>query len=970
LAKLLILLKRKFYSYFFLFFSYFGVFSQKVFFENINTKNGLASEAIFDLKRDSKGFLWVHSNLGISRYDGYRFDNFGPSTKPDAMNIDAENNIWMSNNQGLFKIRASNGLSQNILSSNLKDANPDNDHFDGLFIDKRGWVWSSDFHHLKAYLPSERKLKIFKVVNQNQQSPRIGYFANDSDGNLWAVSPMGFCRFDYKTNQWIRISTIQDFNSIYYDEKSGEFLMGDAKGQVYKYLPTRHLLVKVLRFNESIISISSRGSQILILTVTQLVVYDRVEHKFHQFEDLESQSLHFNSLFVNQNQEIWLGTDEGIFKQSFEKQVIESIPLPKKMVSDKVIISSIEELSSQKYVLGLSTGGLIIWDKSLGEFVKIDIKNSGRINEVLVEKNQVYLAADQGLFKFSLGMKAEKIMEGNFSSLTVDSFKRLWLLSPNKPFRVLDLQNNREMKPWSKLPYDTFFQENLFKKVYFFKDKIWIAGWIPKGFGMAAFNLQTNTFEELSNINNHSDFVSDYYLNIGASKTGNLLFSAYGGFNEVNSAGKIIGKFGSDQYQELVADYQYFNISAAKKDEIWIGTKEGLARINNQGKINRYTRFDGLVSNDLSNGFFSDEHQLLAGHKNGLSVVDFDILNEENTHNDLVLSNLSILGKSTFLSQPSDLKFEKANNSLSFSFSPLNFVSPQKIKYRYKLSGVSKNWIENGSNSSFVFPNLTKGNYVLEVQYAKVSGSWVSKSKIVNFEILPAWYETLWFRILLSVFIFGLFYAFYRFRLNQIQKVHAIRNRISSDLHDEIGASLSSIGIMGGLLTQNLSHDQKNNSFAQMIAEEAKKAGTAIDYIIWNINPKFDSLESLFTKINKESAELIEAQNIQYEFESNDLKDRNMSLDNKRNLYLMLKELINNALKHSQSTKISLKCSLSGNHLDLLFQDNGSGFDTAKESNRNGLKNLKKRADELNGHLQIHSEIGKGTQISLKFPIK
>ena len=963
-------LKNIFYSYFLILITCFSAYTQEQSFENISTKDGLASDAIFDLKRDAQGFLWVHSNLGISKYDGYLFEKYGSNTKPDAMDIDSENNIWFSNNTGLSKINIADGQSKIIINSNLKDANPDNDHFDGLFVDKKGWVWSTDFHHLKAYIPSEKKLKIFKVLDQNQQNPRIGTFANDESGDLWSISPMGFCKFDYADNKWIRVSFKQDFTSIYFDSFSGEFLLGDAQGQLFKYLPSRHLLMKILKTKEPIISISTRGSQILVLKPSQLVAFDRQSNSIQHFEELETRNLHYHALLVNQNKEIWLGTDEGIFKQSFEKQVIRSIDLPKNLVSDKAIVTSIAKVSAQEYALGLSTGDLLKWNRSLGTFDKIVVQNSGKINEILIENNQMFLAAEQGLFKVLPSYKVVKILDGTFTSLTLDRLKHLWLVRPNKPFQVFDIYSNRAIRPWQNLPYSSFFEENLFKKVFYYQNKIWIAGWIPKGFGMAVYDMKTNTFEELSRSNKHSEFVSDYYLNIGLSKSGNLLFSAYGGFNEVNIDGKIIGKFGSEQYQKSVADYQYFNIGSGKGGDYWIGTKEGLAQMEAKSKVTRYTRLDGLISNDISNGFCIDDHLLLLGHKNGMSVVDFDLLNEDRLHNDLVLSKVSVLGKPIFVSIKPNFIFKKADNSLSFSFSPLNFAASQKTKYRYKLSGVSDNWIENGNNPTFVFPNLNKGKYILNVQYAKISGPWVSESKIVNFEILPAWYETLWFRILLSVFIFALFYMFYKFRLNQIQKVYALRNRISADLHDEIGASLSSIGILGGLLKQNLVQDPKNNGFAQMIAEEAKKAGTAIDYIIWNINPKYDSLESLFTKINKEAAELIEAQNIQYEFESSDLSGKSMSLENKRNVYLMLKELINNALKHSQSTKISLKCSLSGNSLSLVFEDNGRGFDKIKESNRNGLENLKKRAAELNGHLFIQSEIGKGTQVSIKFPLK
>nr|MBP8156344.1 hypothetical protein [Leadbetterella sp.] len=575
-------MRNTFYLHLLLFVIGFGAYSQDVPFENISTKDGLSSDAIFDLKKDSKGFLWVHSNLGISKYDGYRFELFGSKTKPDAMDIDAEDNVWISNNGGLFKINSSDGLTKVVVNSNLKDSNPDNDHFDGLFVDKKGWIWSTDFHHLKAYIPLKQKLKIFKVVDQNQQSPKIGAFVNDQSGNLWSVSPMGFCRFDYAGNKWIRVSSKQDFTSVYYDVKSAQFLLGDAHGNVYKYLTSTHLIVEILRIKEPIISISTRGSQILALTSSQLVAYDRQSKSTQYFKELESQNLHFHSLFVNQNQEIWLGTDEGILKQSFEKQVIRSIDLPKNLVSGKAVVLSIAKMSSQEYALGLSTGDLLTWNRTLNTFNKIDIQNSGKINEILVRGNQLFLAAEQGLFKISPRLKVMKLLDGIFTSLTLDRLNRLWLVSPNKPFRVLDIQNNREVRPWLKLPYASFFEENLFKKIYYYQDKIWIAGWIPKGFGMAVYDIKSNTFGELSNTNKDSDFVSDYYLNIGVSKAGNLLFSAYGGFNEVNTNGKIVGKFGSEQYQEFVSDYQYFNIVESHGGDYWIGTKEGLSRMDSK----------------------------------------------------------------------------------------------------------------------------------------------------------------------------------------------------------------------------------------------------------------------------------------------------------------------------------------------------------------------------------------------------
>ncbi len=181
---------------------------------------------------------------------------------------------------------------------------------------------------------------------------------------------------------------------------------------------------------------------------------------------------------------------------------------------------------------------------------------------------------------------------------------------------------------------------------------------------------------------------------------------------------------------------------------------------------------------------------------------------------------------------------------------------------------------------------------------------------------------------------------------------------------------MSSIGILGGLVKQKLSENHPSFGFAEMISEEAKQAGTAIDYIIWNINPQFDSLESLFTRINSEAAELIEAKGIQYEFEANNLDNRSMSMDKKRNIYLICKELINNALKHSQCTKIELRCSVKTNNLALSFSDNGKGFDVNILTNRNGLKNIKNRLQELKGSYELMSDAETGTRYKLKIPLR
>ena len=127
--------------------------------------------------------------------------------------------------------------------------------------------------------------------------------------------------------------------------------------------------------------------------------------------------------------------------------------------------------------------------------------------------------------------------------------------------------------------------------------------------------------------------------------------------------------------------------------------------------------------------------------------------------------------------------------------------------------------------------------------------------------------------------------------------------------------------------------------------------------------------------INSEASEIIEAKEIQYEFEANNLDNRSMSMDKKRNIYLICKELINNALKHSQCTKIVLRCSVKASHLSICFSDNGKGFDVAAvDKKRNsesgmGLLFMKERIQYINGRVFMNSIPGEGTRITFNIPI-
>ncbi len=944
-----------------------SVYSQD--FEHINSKNGLPSNNIFQIEKDFKGYLWISTNLGLIRYDGYLFENYGVNSKIDAMAIEPNGKVWFSNNNGLFFIDQNLQKPVKKISSNLADSLADNDHYESLYIDKKGWIWSTDFHHIKVYKPNEKTILAFKILANNTQNPKIARFSSGPNGQLWSISHLGLCKFNYQTNKWVSYVAKSNLSCIFYDSLAKRWLLGDKKGNIYSYDSNSKKITFIIRLKGEILDIEKKQNSFFVLISDGLCKLSTNFSKIEKLNKNIDSDVEYRRIFVFNNSKIFLATDDGIYEEIIDNQTISSHYFPIELNINKSKTLAIAKLNYHSLLMGLDNGRLIIWNKNLNSFEMVKAPNIGNINQIVVHKNIAYISSDKGLYSLDKQKRLKFLLPGTFKSLSVDNQDRVWLISSNKPIVVFEVRLQKTTIPWKKLPYPKFFEENLLKKIIYHNNKMWVAGWLPKGFGMLFYDLNKNEFVQLSDLNPDARFVSDYYLDVAKSNKGNIYFSAYGGFNQVNEQGIITEVYKSDEHIQQVPDNQYFKIATDQYQNTWIGTHEGLVKIKPNGSIKRFTQFDGLNSNIITNGFYLDSNELYIGSKNGFNVVNLSsqiVIKKSN----LYISHVKIMGSKIRNQDLSKLVFDKKDNNISIAFSPLSFEQKNTYQFHYRLKNTNNNWINVGTNPEINLVNLEKGKYQLELAILDQINMQNSQNTLLNFEILPAWYETLWFRVLLSALIFALIYAFYKFRLNQIRKVYALRNRISADLHDEIGASLSSIGILGGLLKQNLTQDPKNNGFAEMIAEEAKKAGNAIDYIIWNINPKYDSLESLFTKINKEASELIETQNIQYEFESNDLSGKNMSLKNKRNLYLMLKELINNAIKHSQSTKISLKCSLSGNFLFLIFEDNGRGFDVTQQSNRNGLKNLKARVKQMQGQIQISSEIGKGTSVQFKLPLK
>jgi signal transduction histidine kinase/streptogramin lyase len=315
----------------------------------------------------------------------------------------------------------------------------------------------------------------------------------------------------------------------------------------------------------------------------------------------------------------------------------------------------------------------------------------------------------------------------------------------------------------------------------------------------------------------------------------------------------------------------------------------------------------------------------------------------------------------------------------TISFAALEYRAASKKHYKYLLEGYDKNWIEAGTKNEATYTNLSPGKYKFRVIGAGRDDVW-SKEASIQVIILPPWWATWWFRSLVAIALITLAYSFYRYRLMQALKLQAIRNRIASDLHDEIGSTLSSISLSSTIIQKKMNGNSTEVSgLLNQISSNTDNMMEAMSDIVWTINTKNDRFDNVINRMRAFAIEILEPKDCAVNFEvGKNLDDLALDMSQRKNLYLIFKEAINNAAKYAECKNVWIDISLKGkNKLVLKIKDDGRGFDPTPLSSTgrgaggeafggNGLINMQQRASELNGKLMVDSKLGNGTEIILE----
>ena len=271
--------------------------------------------------------------------------------------------------------------------------------------------------------------------------------------------------------------------------------------------------------------------------------------------------------------------------------------------------------------------------------------------------------------------------------------------------------------------------------------------------------------------------------------------------------------------------------------------------------------------------------------------------------------------------------------------------------------------------TSVSFVKLPPGYYTFKVKTRNQASDW-SEPALFSFSITKPFWMHWWFITLCVLAIVFVIYTIFKYRLNQLRKLLAIRTKISRDLHDEVGSTLSSINILSKVSQSNLEKDKgKTSVLLQKITEQSEKIQQSMSDIVWSIRPDNDKLQNLVTRMREYLGQTAEPKNMQVEFSTDEkILNETITMERRQQVFLIFKEAVNNAVKYSQANKLSVFLEKEDHQIKLSVSDDGLGFDTEKISSSNGLKNMRERAKELKGTLHIQSSPGNGAIVELKCP--
>ena len=420
------------------------------------------------------------------------------------------------------------------------------------------------------------------------------------------------------------------------------------------------------------------------------------------------------------------------------------------------------------------------------------------------------------------------------------------------------------------------------------------------------------------------------------------------------------------------------NIRSVTEDEwgrIYAGTGSGVDRLDlGTGNVKHYTSADGLPRGVIEVAYRDRRGALWFGSLSGLARF-IPEKQESRSQPSVYITGLRIEGIAQRVSELGEtnlpqLDLVSEQNEASVDFVGISAGLGEELRYQYVLEGATNDWSAPTTERTISFANLAPGTYRFAVRAINADGHASQTPATFSFTIRPPLWQRWWVLSLAALALTLMAYSLYRYRVSRLLAVANMRTRIATDLHDDIGANLTKIAILSEVARQQLGDGESEaGSPLASIANISRDSVAAMSDIVWAINPERDSLLDLVRRMRQHAEEIFTSRDIKLDFNAPDAEQHlKLGVDVRRDLFLVFKESVNNAARHSLCTYVEINLRVEGAWLALEIRDDGIGFDTSIESEGQGLMSMRRRARALGGTLDVTSRAGLGTAVKLRIP--
>lgn len=944
------------------------LFSQILVTNNITVDDGLSYSEVTCAYKDHRNILWLGTSSGLSEWNSVEFKNY----------------------------YGEDGLPSSFIKSICEDENG------VLFVaTDEGLVYKKDERFLfPENLPNELKSKINDVyLSRNNKL----YILSENSG-LWIKDKNGFhnLELDSEKNNFIPISILE--------RKNGDILIGTRSGGIYQITGNKikRIIFEPVYKKFPVVDLVelSNDSLYVALQGFGLILYDNINKTktvLSRRNGLPSNIV--NDLQLDSKNKLFVATTNGIAIVVNNK--ISKILTQKNGLQNEFILK-VFSLNEDGAYLFLSAGNgfytyqensFATYNKSIG----LLHNNVWRIKEL--KDGSFCFLTDEGisLFKnnhFRSITTKNGLGDNLVVSLFEDSTGNLYVSTYSDGVNLI--KGNKIKRLNRKIG---MFENTTCTIEEYNKDTLFF---ITRSKGIAVFDgkkiIDTLTIGDgilnpiiLSSLKKHDGTIVVSVKKDGLYKYKNKKFikylddikdcsiwaiyederdNLYLGTNE-----KGIIKCYPDGRRDTVnvstglSNNVVVSITGDDYGNIYAGTDRGLNIIKfsapGKFKVRQLFKQSGLANSECNQGalYKDKEGNVWVGTIGGVTKINPAINDNSESDTPIIFTSVKILDKSIpFSDSLNDLKLNYYDNDITFKFVGLNYLDPQIVKYKYKLKNADRKWNIDNKNE-IRYAKLPPGEYKFMVAANNNWGIW-SKPVSISFEIAKPFWQTWQFTASLFVLAVLIVYSILNYRLKNIMRLEKLRSKISADLHDEIGSGLSEISILSELLKYNKTFDDKLINGLDQIGDSTRKLIKSLSDIIWIVNPKEESLGDLINRIQNTYQEVFFHAKINLHINYVEkLKEINLPLEVRQNLYLIIKEAVNNALKYSKGKNIFINIKKLNQYLVFEIIDDGVGLKKEDHDKGNGLYNMRKRAETINAGFAIESDQN-GTKVIIKIPIK